>query len=335
MKIGNDFSELERHDNPVCPECKKGRLVDDPDSGEIHCRSCGFVSKEKTQVVDVSISKDLFRSTPKTGTSKDNPVLIDPINKDFYGRSISPAMVESMNRLRTWDLRSHAKPGRDRNLSKALPKIFTWSRSLSIGDNAANNAASIYQKAIAFKLTRGRSMEEMAAGAVLSSCKINGIPRSDKQIAQIAGLKLKGVRRAYRLIFMSLGLSADVADPKVFVPPIASKINLEPRVIRLAGKILDEVSTADIRIGKNPMAQASAALYLSCVKFKVDVTQNSISSASDISGVTIRRTSHLINEILKQPIPISVGPKKANSLPGSGVKGAIRDRQHPNATKIH
>ena len=334
LKSGNDFSELERHDDPTCPECKKGRLVEDVEGGEIHCRSCGFVAQEKTEVADVPISKDSPRILPKSDIPINDQGQIGPTNKDFYGNKISTETVEAFKRLRTWDARSLAKPVRDRNLAKALPKIFSWSASLNIGDNATNNASKIYQKAVSLKLIRGRSIEEMAAAAVLSSCKINGIPRSDRQVAQVAGLKLRGIRKAYKLIFLSLDLSAQAVDPKDFIPLIASKINLEPRVIRLASEILDEASAAGLNIGKMPMALAASALYLSSTKLNVNVTQLSIALAADVSEVTIRNRSHLINKILKQPIYISTGMKKENHVPEGGVKDAVRDRPDRKAAKI-
>ncbi|MGI0003804.1 MAG: transcription initiation factor IIB, partial [Candidatus Nitrosotenuis sp.] len=53
-------------------------------------------------------------------------------------------------------------------------------------------------------------------------------------------------------------------------------------------EILRHARNIEITAGKDPMGIAAAALYISCLKYNVKVSQKEISLASGVTEVTIR-----------------------------------------------
>ena len=107
-------------------------------------------------------------------------------------------------------------------------------------------------------------------------------------IADAANVKRKDIARCYRLLHHELELKMPVVDPIQCIARISSKLKVTEKTKRYAAKILKETQKRKESSGKDPMGLAAAALYLSCVKNGVTVTQLDIAKASGVTEVTIR-----------------------------------------------
>jgi len=94
-------------------------------------------------------------------------------------------------------------------------------------------------------------------------------------------------------------LKMPVADSVQNVARIASKVGLSEKTKRYAIEILRKAEEAEISAGKNPMALAAAALYISCVIMGEGHTQRDFAEAANITEVTIRNRCKGFLELLK------------------------------------
>jgi transcription initiation factor TFIIB len=90
------------------------------------------------------------------------------------------------------------------------------------------------------------------------------------------------------MLVNKLDLKMPVMDSQNCVSGIASRISLDEKTKRYALEVIRDASSAEITAGKGPMGLAAAALYISCLKHKVDISQREIALASGITEVTIR-----------------------------------------------
>ena len=284
--------------NSNCSRCGKKSILIDEVTGEQFCGKCGYVISEK---VDESGPERKSYSTPggidtsRTGAptsltrhDKGLSTVINPANKDAAGRPLSASMKSTITRLRTWDSRSQSQASENRNLRQALTELDRLKDKLALSSNVLEKAAYIYRKALDKKLVRGRSISGLIAASLYAACRDIEIPRTLNDIAEASNIKRKEISRCYRLLHKELELKMPVVDPIQCVARISSKLDITEKTKRFAIKILKETQKRQESAGKDPMGLAAAALYSSCVKNGMSVTQLDISRASGVTEVTIR-----------------------------------------------
>jgi len=284
--------------NSNCSRCGKKSMLIDEVTGEQFCGKCGYVISEK---VDESGPERKSYSTPggidtsRTGAptsltrhDKGLSTVINPLNKDASGKPLSASMKSTITRLRTWDSRSQSQAYENRNLRQALTELDRLKDKLALSSNVLEKAAYIYRKALDKKLVRGRSISGLIAAALYAACRDIEIPRTLNDIAEASNVKRKEISRCYRLLHKELELKMPVVDPIQCIARISSELKITEKTKRFAVKILKETQKRKESAGKDPMGLAAAALYSSCVKNGMSVTQLDISRASGVTEVTIR-----------------------------------------------
>jgi len=279
-----------------CSRCGKKELITDTETGEIFCGGCGYVSSERVESTGPerrSFPDDrVNRERTGIGTSlaihdQGLSTVISPTNRDATGQPLSNSMKKTLKRLRIWDSRSQNDPI-DRNFRQAFNELYRLKDKLSLSDSVIEKAAYIYRKALDKKLIRGRSISGMIGSALYAACREVETPRTLKEIAMTMNIKKGDLAACYRLLIKELDLKIPVVDSVQNVARIASKIGLPEKTRRYAIEILRKAEESKISAGKNPMALAATALYISCVKMGVRRTQRDLAEAANITEVTIR-----------------------------------------------
>ncbi len=170
---------------------------------------------------------------------------------------------------------------------------------LGIPDNVVENAAYIYRKIVAAKLTRGRAMASLISASLYAACRENNIPRTLDDIASAGNVERRILSRDLRTIIRKLGLNLNQYDTASFISKISNNMNLKEKIKRDAFEILKRCEKEQITAGKHPVAQAAASLYISCIMNGENISQKKFSVESGVSDVTIRNRSVLIKKTLK------------------------------------
>jgi len=284
--------------NSKCIRCGKSSLLTDGVTGEQFCSKCGFVISEK--VNESGPEKRSFSTqggvdTARTGAPTSLTIhdrglstVINPANKDATGRPLSSSMKNTITRLRTWDSRSQSHVSEDRNLKQALTGLNRLKDKLVISANVLEKAAYLYRKALEKKLVRGRSISAMIAASLYAACRDAETPRTLNDVADAANVKRKDISKCYRLLHKELELKMPVVDSTQLIARISSKLEIPEKIKRYAVKVLQEAQERKESAGKDPMGLAATALYLSCVKNGVPITQRDLAEAAGVTEVTIR-----------------------------------------------
>ncbi|MDG6994700.1 MAG: transcription initiation factor IIB [Nitrososphaerota archaeon] len=281
-----------------CPRCAGGPMVADTSGGELFCSSCGYVLKER--MVEAGLDWRAYTPEEAIGRAHTGPpsrlsshdmglaTVIGKENKDASGRMVSASMRGTIERLRTWDGRSHANEYEDRNRRQAFSELDRMVDKLNLSDAVVEKAAYMYRKALERGLIRGRSISGIIAACLYAACRDMETPRTLKDISAVSCMKKKELARWYRLLFKELDLRMPVVDPVKCVSRIASRARVRERTQRRALEILRRVEDARTSAGKDPMGLAAAALYVACVLEHEDKTQKELADAASVTEVTIR-----------------------------------------------
>ena len=223
--------------------------------------------------------------------------VIGSANKDASGNSISSYMKFTFNRLRTWDSRSKSNSS-DRNLRSAFVVLGSIQSKLDISEAVIERAAYLYRKAIAKKITRGRTISGMVLASLCVACREFNVPRTLQDIANAGNISSKDLSRHYRILVKELGLQVGAFSSSDFVSKIGTAVNLSEKAKRDAVNILHKSREKGVTDGKNPVSLAASAIFLSAIYNKEKVTQKNIADASGISSVTIRNVSKNMRKVL-------------------------------------
>jgi len=284
--------------NSNCQRCGKNSLLTDENTGEQFCAKCGYVISEKLQSSGPerrSFQSDGGSDSARTGMPASLAIhdmglstVINPSNKDATGKPLTASMRTVIHRLRTWDNRSQVNKTYSRNLRQAFGELSRLKDKVSVSANVLEKAAYIYRKAMEKELIRGRSISAMVAASLYAACRDTETPRTLKEIGYAANVKRNDISRCYRLLYNELELEMPVIDPIQCIARISSKLKIPEKTKRYAAKVLKEAQERKESSGKDPMGLAASALYISCVKNGVSISQRHIAEAAGITEVTIR-----------------------------------------------
>jgi transcription initiation factor TFIIB len=278
-----------------CQSCE-GDLVTDNTTKEVFCKKCGLMIKQ----TDISLEPEHYSiqgqpSKSRTGGKISNKyhdnglsTTISNVKRDAMGNPVSKDVQQQMNKLRKMDNRYKITSSKDRCLRNALFLLNELEERLSLPVHIVEEASSLYRRVIDSKLVGGRTIMGMMCACVYASCRINSMPISIREIAKSGFIRHRDVAMCYRIICKELDIQSDVIDPAKNIPKIANKLGLDQSTISVASNIIKLAQKAGIVAGKNPMAIAAAAIYLSSILNNKPVTQEKITMASDITEATIR-----------------------------------------------
>ena len=286
--------------------CKTYPVVTDYERGEILCGGCGLVLVES--LADNShenhgYTQEEFMTQTRTGpatslTMHDKGLsTVIGSNKDSSGNALSSKTKFEFNRLRTWDQRSKSRA--TASLSKAFTLLHGMKTKLGIPDNVVENAAYIYRKTVAAKLTRGRTMNSLISAALYAACRENNTPRTLDDIAEAGNVERRILSRDLRTIIKKLDLNLNQYDTSSFISKISNNMRLKEKTKRDAVEILKKCEDEKITAGKHPVAQAAASLYIACILNGEKISQKKFAVESGVSDVTIRNRATLIKRTLK------------------------------------
>jgi transcription initiation factor TFIIB len=291
-----------------CPECGSTNIVNDEDTGEIICATCGLVLHEST--LNEGPEWRAFTPGEKETRSrvgvplsfavhdKGLTTVIGRVGKDAYGRNIPLNTKLQMLRLRKWQIRSRVHSSEDRNLAQAMAELDRLSDKLHVPPNIKERAAVIYRKALDQGLVRGRSVSAIAAASLYAACRITQTPRTLREITRASTIDKKDIARCYRLMLKELNIQMPIPDAQLRIPKIAAKVGVGEKTQQKAVEILRRAGKLRTTAGKDPMGLAAAALYIACQMTDEKRTQKMIADAADVTEVTIRNRYKGLKEIL-------------------------------------
>lgn len=291
-----------------CPECGSTNLVADSEMGEYVCGRCGLVIEENIPSHEAEWRAFTLQerdARARAGTPTDYShydkglSTVIRVERDAFGRPLSPQVKQQMWRLRRWHTRSKVHASQSRNLMLAMSELQRLSDILHIPSSVQDMAAIIYRKTLNEGLVRGRSISGMVAGALYAAIRFSKLPRTLKEIAEASQRTPKEIARSYSVIVRNLDMRMPIDDPTYYVTKVAEKAKVSSDVEGLAIHLIKIAKKNYATTGKDPSGLAAAILYLSARMLKEKVTQARLAKAANVTEVTVRNRKRDLMKSLK------------------------------------
>ncbi len=296
----NDESANEESESLIkCSGCQSENIVTNQ-NGQGICEDCGLVNSELYDEMPEFIND--IQGTSRYGC---------PSNY-FYPKSALGTKFRTKSYSRISNLQRQGQmPYREKSLLEILTKIQKKCKTYGITQSIIDSAKILYKKVTDCKHTKGKragknrimrciNLRSMIGACVFYACKLQGEPRSPKEIADIYDLEIKNVNKGCRrfLEYIDLDtLNTEFSSSKSsdFIERFAEKLSLEEQYIQIAKDISTNIHKLDIASTHEPPSVAAGCILLVAVMYHLDITKKQISDVFKISDVTISKTYRRIH----------------------------------------
>ena len=272
-----------------CPECD-GRLRAEGD--ETVCAACGLVVAEDR--LDRGPEWRSFDADARERTGA-------PLTPSRHDRGLSTEIGRGDRRLSGRQRRRYARLRRhhsrasigskaDRNRVYAFTEIRRTAGSLSLPDATRDTACQLFARAQAEDLLRGRSVEGFAAASLYAACRMDGLARTMRELAEVTRASVDELQVAYDAMNRELGLPTGPIDPGEYLPRFASELDVPAAVEYRAHEHADRVREEGLATGRHPGGVAAACLYAAARERCYPLTQQEAADVAEVTPVTLRST---------------------------------------------
>lgn len=135
-----------------------------------------------------------------------------------------------------------------------------------------DKAAEIIRDVISKQLCRGFGMLPIMTAVVYMACRLEGIPRTQKEICTALGADIRSANRIYTKVCRSLGINNALIRilPKHLVPRLCTKLRLN-NIISDTILLCDSVADLGLLDGNSPAAAAAAVINFVCGYRNIEV----------------------------------------------------------------
>ena len=257
-----------------CPECENEKIVSEGD-GIMSCNSCNLIFDSGPQWMKY-----------KPGKSTKTKV------KEVDIASNSRTVLKWQSEVRT-------SVSLGKNILLASEEINRISELLKLDNKIMESGLEIFSSSSKKGIVRGRSTQKVAAASVFTACRVNNLPITLDEIANLCSLNRNELSKLHRLIKRKLKLKINISSSITFLPKFTKKLALPKNVETEAKEIIRFVEDSEFRQGISPIALLGASIYLACKKTKVRRSQLEIAKTLGTSEVTLRNRAKEINSLIK------------------------------------
>ncbi len=255
-----------------CPECDNEQIISEGD-GIMSCGACSLVFDSGPQ---------WMKYKPSNRTKKQEQTVNASTN------------AGTVLRWRT-EVRSNVSLGK--NILLASEEINRISELLKFDNKIIESGLEIFSSSSKKGIVRGRSTLKVAAASVFTACRMNNLPITLDEIANICSLNRNELSKLHRLIKRKLKLKINISSSINFLPKFTKKLALPKNVETEAKEIIRFVEESEYRQGISPIALLGASIYLACKKTKVRRSQLEIAKTLGTSEVTLRNRAKEIKSL--------------------------------------
>lgn len=284
--------------NNSCKNCNATNLVIDNNKSVYTCQECG------------AENGDIFEQRPEWTSYEDGSqengrcgIATNPfLPKSSMGTVIGGNGYSRLRMIQNWN----QMPYKERSLSEVLQHIEKNLKTYKITKAIIDNAKILYKNISEIKhldglnkgkaiIIRGLNRSGLIAACAYYGSKLQGTPRSTKEIADIFGLKLtqvtKGCRKFLELInYQSLTYNLHSSHSYDFIERFGYKLKLTKNYIDIAIKISHNINKLDFASDHQPTSVAAGSILLTSNIYGLNILKKDISEVFGISEVTITKT---------------------------------------------
>ena len=279
----------------VCLNCNCSDIINN--NGQIICKNCGDINYE---IID---SNPEWRYYGNEDSKYSDPTRVglptnDLLPQSSLGSTIGFRYGESyeMKKIRNYHL-WNAMPYKERSLYNVFDGIQVRAINHGIPLCIIEEAKNLYKQISDVRIHRGSNRNGIIASCIYKACRLQGSPRSAKEIAEIFKLNIshmtKGCKKFDEIIHMNVcnnsSMSNNATKSSDFVQRFCSKLNIGTNICQICSYVCEKAEEYNLVSKCIPPSIAAGSIFLVCSLLKINITKKEISQTCQISEVTISK----------------------------------------------
>jgi len=291
-----------------CNACNTETMVIDQTKSVYTCTECGIESGE---LFDLRPEWNNYEDSNHNDTNRCGIATNPFLPNSSLGTVIGGNGYSRLRLLQSWN----QMPYKERSLSEVLQSLEKNLKASKITKSVIDNAKILYKNISEIKykegnntgkpiILRGLNRCGLIAACAFYGAKLQGSPRSIKEIAKIFDLKItqvtKGCRKFLELVnYQNLPFNTSSSHAHDFIERFAYRLNFEKNHIDLSNKITLNLYKLDIASDHQPTSLAAASLLLVSTIYNLNIPKKNISEIFGISEATVLKAYKKIYQYKK------------------------------------
>jgi len=317
-----DNKEPEMKEAGICGMCSGVLVITEEGFPTCSKASCGIVY---TNTLDYSPEWRFYGSDDRN--AKDPARCGNPINPLLVESSFGCKVICSgkssyeMRKIRKWT-EWQSMPHREKTLYEEFQFITIHANNAGIPKIFIDDAMSIHKDISTQQMFRGLNRDGIKAASIYVSCRLNGCPRTAREIADIFNLDKTSATTGCSMavsIIHNLERNTDVSQqtefsstkPQAFIDRFCSKLNVNSELTLLSKFIANKIEEHSIICDNTPHAIASGIICFVAHNCNLDISKSDIKNVSGVSEVTINKCYKKMEAIKGDLIPSCIITKYA------------------------
>jgi len=259
------------------------------------CRNCG---------VDYgSALKDHLAYDQKNETIKTNKSVVLPFQYGartiFTCENLAPSKKAKFQRLAK--LNQNFFNSYEHNMTLAYQYLFMIASQLQIPSSIMYYAFQIYIKVIKRRLTIGRNIKYLTIASLFIACHHYKYSCGLKELSDVSQIPEKIIRKNYRLILQEFQIKLTSHSGSYYLSQFCIDLGLSIQFQNFAAGLLTSFLETKENPNLNPKILAVVVIYTVLKNFirEKRITQEFLSTISNISEVTIRKYLKILKSAIK------------------------------------
>ena len=300
-----------------CDCCKSILII--TDEGYLACKNqnCGIIYKD---ITDKSAEWRYYGADDNNNTDPTrcgmpiNPLL----QESSYGcKVICPAKssyeMRKIRRYTEWQ----SMPYKEKSQFDEFQRITILAQNAGIPKIIIMDAMEYHKKISEAKTFRGCNRDGIIAATIYLSCRINGYPRTAKEIATIFNLDntsaTKGCKNATSIV-NDIEQRMHNEDktifckttPMSFIERYCSKLGINQELTMVCKFIANIIQKQDLIPENTPHSIAAGIVYYVAQKCNLNICKKNVNNVSEISEVTINKCYKKLEQLNMEFIPTKI-----------------------------
>jgi transcription initiation factor TFIIB len=212
--------------------------------------------------------------------------------KNYYTYSI-------IKKYQDWNSSSY----REISLFNVTDYIMQIASKADISKTIINEANQMYKELSEKKISRGTNRKGLIAACLYMSCKKNGYPRSQREIAQIFNIEVGVITKGCKIFNDIMNSKMRCTNPNDFIERFLSNLNIELSYCELAHHILNNVDQFSLMCENAPASVTAGVIFLIANLCELkNINKKIIADKCFISEVTINKCYKKLDKYKKHII---------------------------------
>jgi transcription initiation factor TFIIB len=315
------YSNQQIGNREVCDECASP--VAYSEEGFLTCcsKTCGIIYKD---IVDQSAEWRFYGADDSSGNDPTRCGLpINPfLEESSYGCRVlfGPGMSYEMRKIRRYT-EWQSMPYKEKTQFEDFQIITAKAQMSGIPKKFIDDAISYHKKVSEYKYRfRGDNKDAILAASIYIACRINGCPRTAKEIAQMCSLDVASATKGCKVVMTiinDLEKDMDFLDktnlgktkPEAFIQRFCSKLGFNTELTRLCQFICLKIERNNMLANNTPHSIAAGVVYFVAAITHMNVTKKDVKAITEISEVTICKCFKRLDAMKEQLVPSQIQQK--------------------------